>query len=65
MIVNKGGVLNKVKLKLKLKLNTFKYRAKLVQAFSFQPVRHESGIFRYECIKICLHHDLESARLVI
>ena len=46
-------------------LNTFKYRAKLVQAFAFQPVRHESGIFRYECIKICLRHDLESARLVI
>ena len=35
----------------------FKYRVRLVQAFSFQPVRHESGIFRYECIKICLRHD--------
>ena len=47
-------------------LNTFKYRAKLVQAFAFQPVRHESGIFRFECIKACLRHDLsrqvESAR---
>ena len=29
-----------------------------MQAFAFQPVRHESGIFRYECIKICLRHDL-------
>ena len=37
-----------------------------MQAFAFQPVRHESGIFRFECIKACLHHDLsrhvESAR---
>ena len=39
-------------------LNTFKYRVKLVQAFALQPVRHESGIFRFECIKACLHHDL-------
>ena len=46
----------------------FKYRAKLVQAFAFQPVRQESDIFRFECIKACLRHDLsrhvESARLV-
>ena len=39
---------------------------KLVQAFAFQPVRHESGIFRFECMKVCLRHDLsrhvESAR---
>ena len=39
-----------------------------MQAFAFQPVRHESGIFRFECIKACLRHDLsrhvESARLV-
>ena len=28
-------------------LNTFKYRTKLVQAFAIQPVRHESGIFRF------------------
>ena len=37
-----------------------------MQAFAFQPVRHESGIFRFECIKACLRHDLlhhmESAR---
>ena len=33
-------------------LNTFKYRAKLVQAFAFQPVQQESGIFRFECIKV-------------
>ena len=39
-------------------LNTFKYRAKLVQAFAFQPVCHESGIFCFERIKACLHHDL-------
>ena len=43
-----------------------KYRPKLVQAFAFQPVCHESGIFRFECIKACLRHDLsrhvESAR---
>ena len=31
---------------------------KLVQAFAFQSVRHESGIFRFECIKACLRHDL-------
>ena len=34
---------------------------------AFQPVRHESGIFRFECMKACLGHDLslvESARLV-
>ena len=29
-----------------------------MQAFAFQPVLHEPGIFRYECIKICLRHDL-------
>ena len=49
-------------------LNTFKYRAKLVQAFAFQLVRQESGIFRFQCMKACLRHDLschvESARLV-
>ena len=43
-----------------------KYRAKLVQAFAFQPVRHESGTFCFECIEACLRHDLsrhlESAR---
>ena len=37
-----------------------------MQAFAFQPVRHESGLFRFECIKACLRHDLsrhvESAR---
>ena len=37
-----------------------------MQAFAFQPVRHESGIFRFECIKAFLRHDLsrhvESAR---
>ena len=47
-------------------LNTFKYRAKLVQAFAFQPVRLEYGVFCFECIKACLRHDLsrhvESAR---
>ena len=46
----------------------FEYRAKLVQAFAFQSVRHEWGIFRFECIKACLRHDLsrhvESAWLV-
>ena len=41
-------------------LNTFTYRTKLVQAFAFQPLRHESGIFRFECIKACLCHDLSS-----
>ena len=34
------------------------YRAKLVQAFAFQPVRHESVIFHFEYIKACLRHDL-------
>ena len=29
-----------------------------MQAFAFQPVRHESGIFRFECFKACLRHDL-------
>ena len=37
-----------------------------MQAFAFQSVRHESGIFRFECIKASLRHDLsrhvESAR---
>ena len=37
-----------------------------MQAFAFQSVRHESGIFRFECIKACLRHGLsrhvESAR---
>ena len=37
-----------------------------MQAFAFQPVRHELGIFRFECIKACIRHDLsrhmESAR---
>ena len=37
-----------------------------MQAFAFQPVRHESGIFRFEYIKACIRHDLsrhvESAR---
>ena len=37
-------------------------------AFAIQPVRHESGIFRFECIKGCLCHDLprhlESTQLV-
>ena len=45
-------------------LNTFKYRAKLVQAFAFQPVRRESGIFRFECIKACLRHRHDLSRLV-
>ena len=39
-------------------MNTFKYIAKLVQAFAFQPVRQESGIFHFECIKACLRHGL-------
>ena len=29
-----------------------------MQAFAFQPVRHELGIFRFQYIKACLHHDL-------
>ena len=29
----------------------------LVQAFAFRPVRHESGIFPFECMKACLRHD--------
>ena len=29
-----------------------------MRAFAFQPVRHESGIVRFECIKACLRHDL-------
>ena len=29
-----------------------------MQAFAFQPVHHESGIFPFECIKACLNHDL-------
>ena len=29
-----------------------------MQAFAFQPVRLELGIFRFECIKACLRHDL-------
>ena len=29
-----------------------------MQAFAYQPVRHELGIFRFECIKACLRHDL-------
>ena len=37
-----------------------------MQAFGFQPVRHESGIFRFKYIKACLRHNLsrhvESAR---
>ena len=37
-----------------------------MQAFAFQPVHLELGIFRFECIKACLRHDLsrhvESAR---
>ena len=37
-----------------------------MQAFAFQAVRHESDIFRFECIKAFLRHDLsrpvESAR---
>ena len=37
-----------------------------MQAFAFQPVRPKSGIFRFECIKAGLRHDLsrhvESAR---
>ena len=37
-----------------------------MQAFAFQPVRKESGIFRFECMRACLRHDLsrhvESAR---
>ena len=39
-----------------------------MQAFVFQPVRLESGIFRFESIMACLHHDLsrhvESAQLM-
>ena len=41
---------------------------KFVQALAFQTVRHESGIFHFECMKACLRHDLschvKSARLV-
>ena len=33
---------------------------KLVQAFAFQPVHHESGIFRFKCMTVCLRHDLKS-----
>ena len=33
-------------------------KKKLVQAFAFQPVRHESAIFHFECIKACLRNDL-------
>ena len=33
-----------------------------MQAFAFKSVRHQSGIFRFECIKVCLHYDL--SRLV-
>ena len=29
-----------------------------MQAFAFQPVRHESGMFRFKCIKACLCLDL-------
>ena len=39
-------------------LNTFKDSAKLVQAFAFQPVRHESDISHFDCIKSCLRRDL-------
>ena len=41
-------------------LNTFKYRTKLVQAFGFQPIRHENAIFSFEFIKVLrrLRHDL-------
>ena len=39
-------------------LEFLQIQSKLAQAFAFQPVRHESGIFRFECIKACLRHDL-------
>ena len=44
-------------------LNTFKYGTKLVQAFGFQPFRHEYTIFSFEFIKVCLRrlrHDLST-----
>ena len=41
-------------IKYKLSLNTFKYGTKLVQAFGFQPLRHEHAIFSFEFIKVCL-----------
>ena len=34
----------------------------LVQAFAFQPVRHESGIVRFECMKACLRHNFITPR---
>ena len=49
-------------------LEYLQIRAKFVQAFALQPVRHELGIFLFESIKACLRHDLprhvESGRLV-
>ena len=36
-------------------LEYLQIQKKLVQAFAFQPVRHESGIFRFECMKACLY----------
>ena len=41
-------------IKYKSSLNTFKYGTKLVQAFGFQPLRHEYAIFSFEFIKVCL-----------
>ena len=35
-----------------------------MQAFAFQPVRHESGIFRFECNKACLRHRHDLSRHV-
>ena len=40
-------------------LEYLQIRNKLVQAFAFQPVRHESGIFRFECMKACLRLSLK------
>ena len=32
--------------------------SKACASLAFQPVRHDSGIFRFEWIKACLRHDL-------
>ena len=42
------------KIKYKLSLNIFKYGAKLVSAFGFQPLCHEYAIFSFELINNCL-----------
>ena len=39
-------------------LEYLQIQSKACATFAFQPVRHESGIFRFERIKACLRHDL-------